>query len=88
MPAWSPDGKHIAYINYTDGSANIYSVGTSGGLIRQLTNAPTEEHAPGWSADGQWLYFSSNRTGTWQIWKQPITGDTATQVTSNGGFVA
>jgi Tol biopolymer transport system component len=43
---------------------------------------------PSWSHDGQWIYFSSDRSGSWQIWKQPVAGGDAIQVTRNGGFIA
>ncbi len=43
---------------------------------------------PSWSSDGRWIYFSSNRTGTWEIWKVAPQGGPAAQVTNNGGFEA
>src|SRR5262249_5154571 len=39
---------------------------------------------PSWSADGQWIYFTSDRTGPPQLWKMPSTGGEATQVTRGG----
>ena len=36
---------------------------------------------PSWSIDGQWIYFASNRTGDWQIWKMPSAGGTPEQIT-------
>jgi Tol biopolymer transport system component len=41
-----------------------------------------------WSRDGRWIYFSSDRTGTLQLWKLPNTGGPAVQVTRGGGFDA
>jgi Tol biopolymer transport system component len=46
---------------------------------------------PSWSRDGKWIYFASDRTGAFQIWKVPATsgesGSTpAIQVTRSGGF--
>src|SRR2546422_4241172 len=38
-------------------------------------------NVPTWSRDGKWIYFSSNRTGSWQIWKVPSVGGSAIQVT-------
>jgi len=43
---------------------------------------------PSWSRDGRWIYFASNRTGAWQIWKMSSTGGPAEQVTRHGGFAA
>src|SRR5438128_1202651 len=39
-----------------------------------------------WSNDGRWIYFASNRTGEFQIWKIPATGGEAERLTSKGGF--
>jgi WD40-like Beta Propeller Repeat len=36
---------------------------------------------PSWSQDGRSIYFGSNRSGDWQIWKQPAQGGSAVQVT-------
>lgn len=41
---------------------------------------------PSWSADGNWIYFTSARTGKYQIWKVPSNGGAAVQVTRSGGF--
>lgn len=41
-----------------------------------------------WSRDGQWIYFSSNRTGRDEVWKIPPAGGRAQQVTMQGGFAA
>src|SRR5437868_2541054 len=35
----------------------------------------------------KWIYFISDRTGVFQIWKIPPSGGDAVQVTSNGGFM-
>ena len=43
---------------------------------------------PSWSVDGAWIYFASNRTGAWQVWRVPSSGGTEEQVTSDGGFAA
>jgi hypothetical protein len=43
---------------------------------------------PSWSANGEFLYFASDRTGRWEVWKQASTGGQAIQITHNGGYVA
>jgi hypothetical protein len=42
---------------------------------------------PTWSRDGHWIYYGS-KSGErdWQIWKKPVTGGKAIQVTRHGGF--
>lgn len=41
---------------------------------------------PAWDADGKWIFFISNRSGSDQIWKIPVTGGEAIQVTRQGAF--
>jgi hypothetical protein len=56
--------------------------------LRRPTSDPTEELEPHWSRDGHWIYFGSNRTGSFEVWKMPAAGGAATQVTRGGGAVA
>ncbi|HXF26036.1 MAG TPA: hypothetical protein VN610_02115, partial [Bryobacteraceae bacterium] len=74
------------------GNADIYVVGATGGAVRRITAEDTEDVVPSWSHDGKWIYFASNRTGHWQVWKAPSQGesaaDLAVQVTRTGGFAA
>jgi Tol biopolymer transport system component len=49
---------------------------------------PSEDVVPSWSLDGKWVYFASNRSGAWQVWKAPAPGGKAVQVTTRGGFAA
>ena len=42
--------------------------------------------SPGWSADSQTVYFSSNRSGQYQIYKRALSGGTPVQVTQSVGF--
>src|SRR5258705_230791 len=55
---------------------------------RRLTTDNATDTNPSWSRDGRWLYFSSNRTGTFEIWKMPSTGGEARQLTRGGGATA
>ena len=44
---------------------------------------------PSWSRDGKWIYFRSNRSGSYQVWKLPAeqtaAPEEAVQATRNGG---
>jgi Tol biopolymer transport system component/DNA-binding winged helix-turn-helix (wHTH) protein len=89
-PSWSPDGKRIAFDSNLEGNMDIYVVraSASGGKPVPLTSDPADDNIPSWSRDGNWVYFTSLRSGRRQVWKAPIGGGKAVQVTKNGGFVA
>jgi Tol biopolymer transport system component len=60
-------------------------VSAQGGPVRRITSESSEDDMPSWSHDGKWIYFESDRSGVFQIWKVPFGGGTAIQVTNNGG---
>ena len=67
---------------------DIYVVRASGGKPVPLTADPAEDNIPSWSRDGNWVYFTSLRSGRRQVWKAPAGGGEAVRVTKNGGFAA
>jgi Tol biopolymer transport system component len=91
LPSWSPDGKQIAFDCQTEGNNDdICSVPAGGGAVRRLTRDPARDLLPSWSRDGKWIYLTSNRSGTLQIWKVPSDGSErgAVQLTKGTGFNA
>jgi hypothetical protein len=54
--------------------------------VTRLTYDPATELRPAWSIDGNWIYYSSNRSGRYEIWKSPATGGAAVQITHHGGI--
>jgi Tol biopolymer transport system component/DNA-binding winged helix-turn-helix (wHTH) protein len=88
-PNWSPAGKLIAFDARLDSFAHIYVINAGGGKPRAITSGNYNDVAPSWSEDGQFLYFGSNRSGSWQIWRVPVDGShAAQQITTNGGMFA
>lgn len=81
--AWSPDGRTLAYDASVGGPTEIWIVSADGGQPRRLLDPPGPGFIPSWSADGNWIYFVGKGL---QIWKAPVTGGHAVQVTRNGGF--
>ena len=89
-PRWSPDGRSIAFgaIPAEGVRPDIWVVDASGGTPRQLVTDPSWETMLAWAADGASLYFMSDRSGGFEVWKMPIGGGAPTQVTHRGGFRA
>ena len=53
-----------------------------------MTTSRADEALASWSHDGKSIYFGSDRSGEWQVWKMPAEGGNATQITQHGGAVA
>jgi len=68
QPAWSPDGKQLAYISKEDGNFEVYRVNRDGTGAVRLTNESHSDGLPVWSPDGKWIAFRSDRSGTWAIY--------------------
>lgn len=83
---WSPDGQYLAIDSRPDRNADIYVVSAGGGSPRRVATDRENEVLPSFSSDGKFLYFACDRTGTWQIWKKPVSGGASSQITRNGGF--
>ena len=59
-PAWSPDGKTIAFCRFAGlGRVKIYLIPAEGGPERAIGEAKAMERILDWSPDGQWLVVQS-----------------------------
>jgi len=87
-PRWSPDGRRLAFEVLAGGHSDIHVIDVEGGRPNPVIADPFIEAVASWSADGQWIYFASNRTGRLEVWKAPADGGRAVQITKQGGFAA
>lgn len=85
-PRWSPGGEFIVFQGYLNGQADIYRINALGGIAENITKSDFEEHTPVYAPDGQSLYYSSNRSGDWQIWQMSLSGNSVKQITMHGGY--
>ncbi|MBI2806372.1 MAG: PD40 domain-containing protein [Planctomycetes bacterium] len=69
-PALSPDGKTVAFSYLGD----LWTVDAKGGVARPLTRHEKHDFNPVYSPDGQWLAFSSNRHGQYDVYLMPARG--------------
>ncbi|MVM29030.1 protease [Spirosoma sp. HMF4905] len=60
---------------------DIWVTPKSGGDARRITSTPATEENPHFSPDGQWLAFSSNRSGTAQVYIVSAQGGSPTRLT-------
>ena len=82
-PSWSPDGS---FIMFEDMNSGIGVVSSSGGTPINISKSIA--YMPRYSANGEWIYFCSNKNNYNQIWKVFINGSKEVQVTKNGGDAA
>ncbi len=67
-PAWSPDGRQIAYVSFATGRSNIIVQDLYTGQNRVVSSSRGINGAPAWSPDGRHLAVSLSRTGSPDIW--------------------
>ncbi len=60
QPAWSPDGKRLAFVRVIDGKTQLFALSLDGGEAIQLTKYKYGASNPKWSPDGRQLLFSAS----------------------------
>ncbi len=96
MPAWSPDGRQLAFVTWDDtGRGHVWKVPATGGQPTRLTRNPGDYVDPVWSSDGQSVIVmrgegatARGRTMTHNAWFEvyrlaanpPAGGDSGTTV--------
>jgi dipeptidyl aminopeptidase/acylaminoacyl peptidase len=71
-PAWSPDGRYIAFVSKrgTDDQGQIYVIPVGGGEAWRLTNVPTGASAPKWFPDSKEVAFISRTFADASDWAE------------------
>jgi dipeptidyl aminopeptidase/acylaminoacyl peptidase len=88
-PQVSPDGRYVVYAQRdTDLDANrgrtdlwLIDLTAPAAKPRRLTQHSANDTHPRWSADGSSVYFLSSRAGSTQVWRLPLAGGEAVQIT-------
>ena len=66
--AWSPNGGHLAFsMEDVNGFDAIYIWSVADGVVRRVTGAYHDEYGPAWGADGDYLFYLSDREYAPQI---------------------
>ena len=85
-PAWSPDGRMMAFASNRDGGeTEIYRMSSDGSRQVRLTRtaAYVTDHTPSWSPGGHYIVFNSDRAGyeNVEIYRMRVNGSDVTRLT-------
>lgn len=82
-PRFSPDGLKIAVSLWQPGgNVDIWILDGKGSKLDELSRDRAIDGAPAWSPDGKYLYFSSDRTGVFNLYAYEIETRKLFQVTN------
>jgi TolB protein len=82
-PAWSPDGKRIAFESDRSGARNVFVMEADGGGVKPLTTGKSLDVAPDWSPDGKRIAFVSDRTGNNEVFVMDADGGNPVNLTND-----
>src|SRR5262249_8914141 len=94
-PHWSPDGKTIVYeatkrgltdLETTMEDTHVWLIDADGKNRRELGKIDNRQGEPGWSTNGEWVYFTVQEHGEVHLYRVPMSGrDPAPVVKDRGG---
>ena len=86
LPAWSPDGRSLAYVSYRKDIASILRAFIFEGRSDNMTRTRTGNFAaPAFSPDGKQIAYASRRGGNMEIWVANADGTSPKRLTQSPG---
>lgn len=82
-PAWSPDGKKLAYVSFETGKPAIFVHELASGERTKVADFPGLNSAPSWSPDGESLLMTLSRDGNAEIYEMDLASRNTTKLTSH-----
>ena len=73
--AFSADGRYVAYdraANAASGQRDIHVIAVDGSGDTPAVAQPANDRVLGWSPDGKYLLFASDRSGSSGVWALPV----------------
>ncbi len=87
-PAWSPDGRRLAYVSFETGRSNIIVQDLFTGQRQTVSSDRGINGAPAWSPDGRRLAVSLSRGGSPDIWLVNADGSGQPQQLTRHGSIS
>lgn len=85
-PAWSADGKQLAYVSFETGHAAVFAQSVYSNQRKMLADFPGSNSAPAWSPDGKQLAVVLTRDGSSQIYMMEADGSNLRRITFSEGI--
>jgi TolB protein len=85
-PAWSPDGKRLAFTSTRDGNQELYVALADGSERKRLTSDPAIDAHPSWSPDGKRIAFATSRWGDLELAVVQADGSDLVRLTESRGL--
>jgi len=82
-PAWSPDGRKLAYVSFEKGNSAIYMQDVSTGARELVSGGRGINGAPAFSPDGTRLAMTLSRSGNPEIYVRDLDTGRETQLTQH-----
>ena len=82
-PAWSPNGKELAYVSFEKQKADVYVHSVATGERRAIADFRGSNSAPAWAPDGNSLAVTLSRDGGSQLFLIGKNGENPRRVTSS-----
>lgn len=82
-PAWSPDGRRIAFACRQGADWEICTMESDGSDVRMLTSNPFQDEGPSWSPDGRHIAFHSDRDGNDEVYVMTVDGSNPLRLTNH-----
>ncbi|HEX6707651.1 MAG TPA: Tol-Pal system beta propeller repeat protein TolB [Albitalea sp.] len=85
-PAWSPDGRELAYVSFESQKAVVYTQEVASGKRRAIANFRGSNSAPAWSPDGQTMALTLSREGGSQLYSMSRSGENVKRLTTTSAI--
>lgn len=85
-PAWSPDGKKLAYVGYERGRSSIYVHTLASGDLKKVVSEKGINGAPAWSPDGSKLLVTLSFETNPDIYLIDLAGGARKRLTDHYGI--
>lgn len=86
MPSWSPNDSEIVFDGRVGADNAIFIIDVASKTMRTFVDLGGDQVNAKYSRDGKSIYFSSNHSGSWQVWKKSVIDERLEQITVNGGY--